>query len=524
MPSSTDIGHEVSGAPKNASRRLKIHISLALIFVFMCVWQVIEHSRVKAKARDSLLDRARDISTSLSVVIRSMSRFGIIQQDRLEGALGELVKSRELRNVALLNNAGNIVASAGEPVKISSGGFPKQKAVWSYDSVMITNIVDLGLGLHDMASTHTTPIVMKRPERTPRPPDFPTSRSLAQNPRRRPDMDDDRRRPPDMDENRRRPSSFRRPPWLTEEQFKELREKQGLHGFVLEIRTDAFRAETSRDFWLRIGILVVTLIAVLGMAAAWQSLEKSEELRIYLVKARELNRHLRELNVAAAGLAHETRNPLNLVRGQAQVISRDHSISPEVRKQSLSIVEEVDRVTNRLSEFINYSKPALPRPVPVKLSVVVQDVERTLSADIQDKSIHFRISGPDIVVEADEGLLRQVLFNLVLNAVQAVEEGGEIEVLMESSGSGLIRRSPEGEVGEASISVKDNGCGIAPEDRENVYRPYFTTHETGTGLGLAVVRRIVQAHGWEVEHKPAGAKGTVFILSKLKIIRTAEQI
>jgi signal transduction histidine kinase len=247
------------------------------------------------------------------------------------------------------------------------------------------------------------------------------------------------------------------------------------------------------------------------MAAAWQSLEKSEELRIYLVKARELNRHLRELNVAAAGLAHETRNPLNLVRGQAQIISRDHSISPEVRKQSLSIVEEVDRVTNRLSEFINYSKPALPRPVPVKLPVVVQDVERTLSADIQDKSIHFRISGPDLVVEADEGLLRQVLFNLVLNAVQAVEEGGEIEVIMESSVSG-----------EASISVKDNGCGIAPEDRENVYRPYFTTHETGTGLGLAVVRRIVQAHSWEVEHKPAGEKGTIFILSKLKIIRTTD--
>ncbi|MCX7000592.1 MAG: hypothetical protein NT106_09920, partial [Candidatus Sumerlaeota bacterium] len=83
MPSSADISHEGSGAPKNASRRLKIHISLALIFVFMCVWQVIEHSRVKAKAQASLLDHARDISTSLSVVIRSMSRFGIIQQDRL---------------------------------------------------------------------------------------------------------------------------------------------------------------------------------------------------------------------------------------------------------------------------------------------------------------------------------------------------------------------------------------------------------------------------------------------------------
>jgi len=512
MPSSTDIAHEGSGAPKNVNRRLKIHISLALIFVFMCVWQVIEHSRVKAKARDALLGRARDISTSLSVVIRSMSRFGIIPQDRLESALGELVKSRELRNVALLNNAGNIVASAGEPVKISSGGFPKQKAVWSYDYVMVTNIVDLGVGFNDMISTHTTPIVMKRPERPPHPPDFPTSRTLAQNlRRRRPDTDDDRRRPRGMDENRRRPPSFRRPPWLSEQQFKELQEKQGLHGFVLEMRNDAFRAETSRDFWLRIGILAITLIAVLGVAAAWHSLEKSEELRIYLVKAQELNRHLRELNVAAAGLAHETRNPLNLVRGQAQIISRDQSLSSEVRKQSLSIVEEVDRVTNRLSEFINYSKPALPRPVPVKLPVVINDVERTLSADIQDKSIKFQILGPELIVEADEGLLRQVLFNLVINAIQAVDVGGDIEVIVESSGSG-----------EASISVKDNGCGIAPENYENIYRPYFTTHESGTGLGLAVVRRIVQSHGWEISHRPVGEKGTIFILSKLKLIRTAD--
>ncbi len=481
------------------SRRFKVHGFLALIFVLVCAWQGVEHVRVRQKARAFLLDRAREISTSLSVVIRSQSRFGIIPQDNLLSALNELVASRELRSVALFNSSGEIVASAGDPLRLERGVFPGQKAVWSRDSVMITNIVDLGTGFGDHASTHTAPILVRRPPRPEPPPDEPTTRPLARD--FLPRLDRSRRR---------RPSEFRAPPWMTEAQFREFQEKQGLHGFVLGMATDEYRSEKSRDFWLRAAIIAVTLIALLGMSAAWKTLEKAEELRIRLVKAGELNRHLSEMNIAAAGLAHETRNPLNLVRVQAQMISRETAVAPEIKRQALSIVEEVDRVTNRLSEFINYSRPAAPRPVPVRLAPVVEDVERALSTDITEKAVQFKTAVGDFTIEADEGLLRQVLFNLVLNAIEAVDKGGAIEITAEE-----ISEST------AMLSVRDNGCGIPPENRDEVFRPYFTTHEKGTGLGLAVVQRIVQAHMWHIEHKPAEPGGTVFILSGLKVIKTA---
>ena len=502
---------------KNLNRRLKVHLALLLTFLLVFVWQIIEHNRVKAKARATLLERARDISASVSVAIRSMSRFGIIQQDRLETALGELAKSGELKSVALLNNSGNIFISAGEPVKLPAEGFPRKKAVWEGNAVMITNIVDLGVSFRDRTTSYTAPIIMRRAERQPAPPhDFPSSRTVMQGSpsRRRPERDGN------DEHDRRRERPFRRPPWLSEKQFRELQDKQGLHGFVLVIRTDAFAAEVSRDFWLRVAILAITIVAILGMAAAWKTFEKSERLRISLVQARELNKHLKELNVASAGLSHETRNPLNLVRGQAQIISSYPAVPPKIRAQTLSIVDEVDRITNRLSEFINYSKPAVPRPVPVNLAIAVKDVRQTLAADIQEKSIKFESSCPELTIEADEGLLRQVIFNLTLNAIQAVDDGGEIEIAVQTTG-GATRRGAEGEAAEASLTIRDNGCGIEPENNENIYRPYYTTRKTGTGLGLAVVLRIVQAHGWRIEHRPAGIKGTVFTLSKLKVIRAA---
>jgi signal transduction histidine kinase len=477
-------------------RSLRIYILLALVWILVCAWQILEHNRTRQKARVAFLDRARDISSSISVVIRAQSRFGFVPEDRLEAALGELVQSRELKGVALLNSSGMVVASAGDPIEIPAGQLPGKKDVWRVDSVTITNIVDLGVNTMNGETTNTMPIIM---ERFPTPPseDGPTTHTWRSSRTRH--TDGQKSRPT-------RPS--RRPPWLSEEEYRQLLEKRGLHGFVLKMATEEYRTECSRDLWLRMAVVIVTLCAAFGIGAAWRSFERSENLRIRLVKATEMNKHLKELNLAAAGLAHETRNPLNLVRGQAQIVLRSPAISNEIKNQAIRIVEEVDRITNRLSEFIDYSRPTTPRPVPVKISNVINDVQRTLSGDMEEKSIRFELKGPDLTIEADEALLRQVLFNLVLNAIQAVTKEGQIEFIVD-----------EPYQGETSINIRDNGTGIQPEHKEDVFRPYFTTREGGTGLGLAIVHRIVQAHKWEIEHRPADDKGTVFTISGIKILR-----
>ncbi|HOB32593.1 MAG TPA: ATP-binding protein, partial [Verrucomicrobiota bacterium] len=237
----------------------------------------------------------------------------------------------------------------------------------------------------------------------------------------------------------------------------------------------------------------------------------SSMLQLRLVRASELNTHLREMNLAAAGLAHETRNPLNIIRGMAQLIARKPDASPEIREQSKAIVEETDKITAQLNEFINYSRPREVRPTVLALNSVIHEVVRALSYDIEEKKIQLAVKGDAVSIEADEQMLRQALFNLVLNATQMLEENGVIEICAQ-------RQSAT----EATLEVRDNGPGVSPENRTEVFKPYFTTQPKGTGLGLAIVQQIVLAHGWEIECAENQPKGAVFRIRHLKIAsRTA---
>ncbi|HQO36749.1 MAG TPA: ATP-binding protein, partial [bacterium] len=225
-----------------------------------------------------------------------------------------------------------------------------------------------------------------------------------------------------------------------------------------------------------------------------------------------MNAHLRRMNLAAAGLAHETRNPLNLVRGLAQVIARNDDSRPDTRNQALQITEEVDQVTAQLNEFINYSKPCEPKPTPVDLAAVVGDVEQALLSDLDDKKIGLKVEIPEMAIEADESLLRQVLFNLLLNAVQAVDDGGLIWVKFGQE---------KGQ--EPFLEIRDNGPGVPEENQSKIFQPYFTTRQHGTGLGLAVVSQIVLAHGWEIRYVPSDDRGAVFHISGFKVLPKGNQ-
>jgi two-component system sensor histidine kinase HydH len=197
---------------------------------------------------------------------------------------------------------------------------------------------------------------------------------------------------------------------------------------------------------------------------------------------------------------------LNIVRGLAQMISKESTASEEIRGKSRQITDEVDRVTAQLNEFINYSRPREVRRAPVVVSAVVGDVVRALQSDIEEKAIQLRIEGESFTVDADEQMLRQVLFNLLINSVQAVDPRGEIHVVSRKSG-----------LGEAQIEVRDNGPGVSTEHRAEIFKPYFTTNPKGTGLGLAVVQQIVLAHGWDIECLENTPKGAIFRISRLKL-------
>ena len=219
-----------------------------------------------------------------------------------------------------------------------------------------------------------------------------------------------------------------------------------------------------------------------------------------------MNTHLKEMNLAAAGLAHETRNPLNIIRGLAQMISKQPESAPEIRLKSREIIDEADTVAGQLNEFINYSRPRELRPSVLALGSVVSEVVRALTYDLEEKQISLQVKGEQLSIEADEQLLRQALFNLLLNAVQAVDGSGEIEV-----------SAAKYNASEGVLEIRDNGPGVPPDRRAEVFKPYFTTQKMGTGLGLAVVQQVVLAHGWEIQCLPNEPRGAIFRITHLKL-------
>ncbi len=523
-------------------RSLSVYLLLGALWALVVGWQVQEHMRVREAARTDLRNRSKDIANTLSAFIRGL-RFrgsGTVFQDRLEPVLhelvtrtNELVKSSQLTSIVLLNAANEPVAYAGKP--LDPAEIVQSGERWGANSVTLVNPIDLGGMLTSEGATNPTVVLEPPPRdwtnnpegfrgrgfsrREPRPEEagndsnrlseagsqirLPKDELAAADPNRPPP-------PPDREPRRRegepRP---RRPFWLRamdDQAYQTMIEKRALHGLVLAMSTESVELASRQDLWLRSIIVLLATILAVGSALVWRNLAKVSDLQIRLVRASEVTTHLKEMNLAAAGLAHETRNPLNIIRGLAQMISKQPEAAAEIQNKSREIIGEADKVAAQLNEFINYSRPREVHRAVLPLGTVVNEVVRALNYDLEEKKIRLEVQGEQLSIEADEQLLRQALFNLILNAIQAADGNGEIQVLAE-------RRTAS----EAVLEVRDNGPGVPAYRRAEIFKPYFTTNKTGTGLGLAVVQQIVLAHGWEIQCLPNEPKGAVFRITHLKV-------
>jgi signal transduction histidine kinase len=472
------------------NRAAIVYVLLSVLCIAFIAWQIAEHKRVVESARQNLTSRGRAITGTLGLLIRSQRRWGgIISQERLEAALTELIKPGDVESIALLNQENEIVVSAGVPLK--EPPFVPSDVTWLPERMLLANVVDLGTNVFPSEGERRAIVLPNPPGRT--------------NFTRRPSTNEGTNAPDAERRPSRRRFPFDRPPGMSREEFEELSAQKGVHSFVIALPTRPVQDAASQDLWIRIILSALGMGTAGGAAFAWRSFQKSTDLELRLIKASEMNLHLREMNLAAAGLAHETRNPLNIVRGLAQMISKGNDASAEIREKSAAIVEESDRLTAQLNEFINYSRPREVRKASVDLVHVATEVARALSYDAEEKEIQVSINIPQIAVEADEQLLRQMLFNLLLNALQAAEKGQSVSI-----------NAARGTDGEIVLDVSDSGPGVRPEHRLEIFKPYFTTNEQGTGLGLAIVRQIVLAHGWKIECLPNEPRGAVFRVTHIR--------
>jgi signal transduction histidine kinase len=275
---------------------------------------------------------------------------------------------------------------------------------------------------------------------------------------------------------------------------------------ILVLDQTQARQRCHRAAWLRVWVVVAGGVVLACVALAWLTTVRLMRARS---RARVLEleaRHLSDLSQAAAGLAHETRNPLGLVRGWTQRLAQSDLQNPQQREQAQAVVEECDRVTARINQFLSFARPCQPELQPVDPEQLVGELAVLLEPDLEARQLKLEHSGtePGQVIQVDREMYRQALFNLIGNAIQFSPEAGVVEISTHT-----------GQHGQGRIAVSDHGPGIAAEAVEQLFSPYFTTRPDGTGLGLAIVRRIATAHGWEAGYEPRPGGGSIFWLEEI---------
>ncbi len=221
----------------------------------------------------------------------------------------------------------------------------------------------------------------------------------------------------------------------------------------------------------------------------------------------DANRHLRDAEAAvrrserlaalgqlSAGLAHELRNPLGSIRGSAELLTRATAKDNEVARELAQIIsEEVDRTNSLVTRFLDFARPLEPRRETTDITRAIDRAAKHARLEI------IRNFSPEVpALEIDPALMEQVLLNLLSNAQQASADGAPITVSTRLVGD------------QAEIAIVDHGCGIPADKLDSIFNPFVTTKQTGVGLGLAIVAKIVDGHGGKIAVESEVGKGSTF--------------
>jgi nitrogen fixation/metabolism regulation signal transduction histidine kinase len=208
----------------------------------------------------------------------------------------------------------------------------------------------------------------------------------------------------------------------------------------------------------------------------------------------------------ARRLAHELKNPLFPLQVTVENLMRAKQKSPEMFEEvfqegTTTLLAEINNLKTIIGRFSEFSKMPQPQRQPTQLNEIVGSVLRVFHAQLQDNNqiaVHTELDKALPEISADPDLLHRALQNLVLNAIDAMPEGGELTIRTQPAGDGI------------ALSVSDTGSGLTQEECGRLFTPYYTTKQHGTGLGLAIVQSVVSDHGGKISVESAKEKGTTF--------------
>jgi two-component system sensor histidine kinase PilS (NtrC family) len=277
----------------------------------------------------------------------------------------------------------------------------------------------------------------------------------------------------------------------------------------------AFQGATRRDETdftnvrgekLRLGYDTFPLVAPLGSQLGWVVIFQDLTRLRAMEAAMQRSARLAELGRVAAGLAHELRNPLASMSGSIELLASNLTLAAEDRRLMEIVVREASRLNGLMTRFLDFTRPIPLQREPADLSAVLAETIEVFSHSPSASEVKLECFLEPAQIECDGDQMRQVFWNLLVNAAQAVSAKAQ-------SGSGRIEvRCGPTLGGGATIKIADEGIGIASADLAEIFTPFFTTKEEGTGLGLAIVERIIDAHGGVISVDSVLGQGTTFVL------------
>ncbi len=254
-------------------------------------------------------------------------------------------------------------------------------------------------------------------------------------------------------------------------------------------------------------VLLLILVAAMGRIIYRDLVAPLRTKLVHSQQLLEKQEKLATLGTLAAGIAHEIRNPLTSLKARLYTLEKHLLQVPAARKDTDIISSEISRLERIVQDVLSFARPADPKLELIATDTLLQDVQGLMAPNLENHKVQLIVEpGPDLFIRADSGHLKQILINLARNAAESIGDAGTVTLRARAARAQLGGK----ETDVVIFEVADNGKGIPAEVEKRLFDPFFSTKETGTGLGLPISARLVQKQGGTLQYQTQPGRGTTF--------------